>query len=135
MNDQLPIPGTEPAPDPTKTPEDDARVYAWLDAKAAQKKAAQTVKDAHLIMVTALQERGIDRYPYVDQFTGDKKYIAVERAPKAKTTRVPKPKRAKKPREKKQETPPEEQVEHRKVPRASVEAEIDPFGAVRKAMH
>lgn len=133
MSQQTEIPGTE-VPDVT-TREDDARVFAWLDAKAAQKKAAQHAKDAHLVLVTALQERGIERYPFVDQFTGKKRFIAVEKLPKAKATNAPKPpkaRREKKPRDPKPD--PAEQVEHRKVSRASVEAEIDPFAATREKM-
>lgn len=126
------LPGTEPPPDPVKTAEDDARVHAWLDAKAAQAKAADHAKLAHLVLITALAERGIERYPYVDAFTGDKRFVVVKREPKASTTKAPKARKPRRAREPKAE--PAEQVEHRKVSRESVADIVDPFAKTREAM-
>jgi hypothetical protein len=132
--EQLYIDGTEPPPDPDRTTDDDARVHAWLDAKTAQRKAADETKLAHSVLIAALQERGVTRYPYVDAFTGKKRYVVVEPIVKAKTTKAPKPPRAKKPRKERNKPDPAGAVEHRKVSRESVAAEIDPFGTTREAM-
>lgn len=132
--EQTQIPGTEP--EDITTRDDDARLYAWLDAKAAQKKAAATTRDTHLILIAALAERGIDRYPYTCAFTGKKRFLVVKREPRATTTKVPAPPRARRSRKHPEieSVLPEERVEHRKVSRESVAAEIDPFGATRAAM-
>ncbi len=127
------IPGTEPAPEPERDQDADDRVYAWLDAKAAQKKAADTTKIKHASLLERLAELGVDRYPYLDQFTGKKRFVVVKREPKAGTTNAPKPRKVREKRER-EKPDPAEQVEHRKVSRASVEAEIDPFASTRKAM-
>lgn len=67
-----------------------------------------------------LAELGIDRYAYLDQFTG-KRFVAKQ----------PRPRRPRKEREPREKPDPAEQVEHRKVSRASVATEIDPFANVR----
>ena len=133
--EQTQIPGTEP--EDITTREDDARLYAWLDAKTVQRKAAGDTKLAHSVLIAALAERGIDRYPYVDQFTGKKRFLVVKREPRATTTKVPAPPRARRSRkhpEIEAKLPDEDRVEHRKVSRESVEAEIDPFAATRRSM-
>lgn len=126
------IPGTEPPPEPERDVAIDEILHGWLDAKAAQKKAADDTRLRHLVLVATLAERGIDRYPYVDAFTGKKRFVAVKRDPKAVTTKAPKPPKPRKEREPKAD--PADQVEHRKVSRESVAAEIDPFGTTRSNM-
>jgi len=131
---QTEIPGTE---DPARDHEADERLFAWLDAKSAQRKAADTTKIKHASLLERLGELGIDRYAYLDQFSGKKRFVVVKREPKVVTTRAPKPPRARRSRkhpEVEAKLPDAERVEHRKVSRASVEAEIDPFGATRAAM-
>jgi hypothetical protein len=135
--EQLYFEGTEPPPDPARDSEADERVYAWLDAKAAQKKALDVTKIKHASMLERLGELKVERYPYTDQFSGKKRFVVVKRDPKAVMTsvpRAPKPRFAKTPR-KSTKVDPAEQVEHRKVSRASVQAEIDPFGATRENMN
>lgn len=131
--EQLYIDGTEPPPDPAKDHEADDRLYAWLDAKSAQKKAADATRIKHASLLERLGELGIDRYPYVDRFTGKKRFLVVKREPKAATTNAPKLRRPRAKRER-EKPDPAEQVEHRKVSRASVESEIDPFATTRAAM-
>lgn len=125
----------EPPPDPVRTPELDKVVFAWLDAKEAQRKAAQATKDAHLVLMYKLEEAKIEKYPYVDKWTGYKGYVTVKTTRKASTAKAPKAKRAAKVgRERKPKTPMSEQVESRRVPRETVEHEIDPFASTRVMM-
>lgn len=132
--EQLFIDGTEPPPDPARDPDVDDAVFAWLDAKAAQRKAADTTKIKHASLLAMLGDKEIERYPYLDQFTGKKRFVVVKREPKAATTNAPKPPKPKRERKERKKPDPAEQVEHRKVSRASVEAEIDPFAATRRSM-
>ena len=130
MTKQTEIPGCE---DPQRNPEVDEVLYAYLDAKAAQKKAADATRIKHASLLDHLASLGITRYPYVDQFTGKKRYVVVAKEPKVKTQRAPSPRKPRAKREREKPNP-DEQVEHRKVSRASVEAEIDPFAGVRRDM-
>lgn len=133
MKKQLEIPGAE---DATRIPEVDEALYGWLDAKAAQRKAAETTKIKHASLLERLGALVPDteRYAYLDQFTGKKRFVVVKRDPKAATTNAPKPPKPKREPKERTKVDPAEQVEHRKVSRASVELEIDPFAKTRAAM-
>jgi hypothetical protein len=128
------IPGTEPPPDPVKNDEVETLMWSWLDQRDENKRGAATVKMRHATLLEKLKELGIDRYPYVDAFTGKKRYVVVNREPKLKTTNVPKPPREKKPKKSREKPNPDEQVEVRTIPRSSIEHELDPFAATRAAM-
>jgi hypothetical protein len=129
MTKQLEIPGAE---DPARNDEVDAALYAWLDAKEERRKSTDATKIKHASLIERLTALGIERYGYLDAYTGRKKFVVVKRDAKATTTRAPSPPKPKKERAPKAK--PEEQVEHRKVSRASVEAEVDPFAQVRSKM-
>lgn len=136
---QFEIPGTE------ETDVDQAmkdRLWAYLDAKDAQRRASGDTKLKLTVLFAAMSEAGLERVPYVDPMSGKRRYFVADKTPKPKTTKEPRVKRAKDERkaekraEKKQRDA-EESVEHRKVSRASVEKEIgplDPFEATRAAM-
>lgn len=136
---QFEIPGTE------QTDVDQAmkdRLWSYLDAKDAQRRASGDTKLKLTVLFAAMTEAGIERVPYIDPSTGKRRFFVADKTPKPKTTKEPRVKRAKDERraekkaEKKQRDA-EESVEHRKVSRASVEAEIgplDPFASVRDAM-
>lgn len=123
----------QPPPDPEKSDAVDAVLYAWLDAKHEQRTAADTTKIRHLTLLAKLAEAGIERYPYLDRTTGQKRYVVADKTPKAKTVKAPTVGKAKRERKRKG-TPPEERVEHRRVSRESVEDEIDPFAKTRRSM-
>lgn len=131
MSKQTEIPGTE---DPSRITEVDDTLFAWLDAREAQRKAADTTKIKHASLLERLAELGIDRYAYLDQFTGKKRFVVVKRDPKAATQKAPSPRRPKRERAKPDREKPEDQVEHRKVSRASVADEIDPFARLRDSI-
>lgn len=122
LRDQLEIPGCE---DPARD------LYAWLDAKDDQRRAADTSKIRHDKLLELLAARGIERYPYLERTSGKKRYVVADKTPKAK---IVKPPAVRAPKRRREATPPEEQVEHRKVPRKSVEHELDPFAGTRSAM-
>lgn len=148
-HEQTFIPGTEPV----RNPEIEQALDAWMSAKDDQKDAASTTKIRHQSLLLRLAEVGIDRYPYIDPSTGKKRMVVVARDPKAKTITAPKDSKQRRDRGELDELGEEvtvatakveklkakakqkaDKVEHRKVPRASVEAEIDPFAATRASM-
>lgn len=140
------IPGTEPV----RNPDIEQALDAWMAAKAEQKDAAETTRLRHTSLLLRLAEAGIERYPYIDPSSGKKKLVVVARDPKAKTITAPKESKLRRdrgeadepgeevtesPRDSKSKTSAKEsKVEHRKVSRASVEDEIDPFARTRAAM-
>lgn len=153
-HEQTYFPGTEPPPeDPERTKALDEVVYAWLEGKTEQRKAADTTKMRHSTMIARLVEAGAARYPYKD-YAGRKRYVVVDTTPKAKTSSGPRPKKSGKPKRSKRwaddaDKDPNEKaaeraqkrldedanrVESRRVPRASVDADVDPFAATRKGL-
>lgn len=152
------IPGTAPPPeDPQRTPDLDAVVYAWLTAQSDQRHAADVTKIKHAAMLERLAEAGCETYPYVDEKSGRKRYVVVDRTPKAKKKaaagggKSKKAKRSKrfaadhdddlkdangKAADKAQKRIDDDanRVESRRVPRDSVEEQIDPFAATRGAL-
>ena len=141
MTKQTYIPGTEPTPDPAHDPEISAQVDAWQKAKQEQREAADTTAIRHAKLLELLNDRGVARYPYTDPATGRKRYVVVEAEPKAKLTKPiaqkPKDERKAEKRAEKRDVQLAASVEHRKVSRAEVEAEMgptDPFRATREAM-
>jgi hypothetical protein len=133
MPQQLYIEGTEPPEDPPVIPEVAQAVDAWLAAKKKQANAAEATKMRHEILLGHLQEHKIERYPFIDQVTGRKKYVVADRTPKAKTITAPSKKQEGRDVTSKAERE-AGQVESRRVPRAEVEAEIDPFASTRGEM-
>lgn len=124
----------QPPPDPDKREDVDVVLFAWLDAQHDQRTAADTTKIRHATLLAKLAEAGIERYPYLDRTSGQKRYVVADKTPKAKTIKAPTVGKAKRERKRKGEVPPEERVEHRRVSRASVEDEVDPFRKVRGEM-
>ncbi len=136
---QTEIPGTEPV----RNTEIEQALDAWLAAKDDQKDTAHTTKVRHHSLLIRLGEAGIDRYPYIDPANGKKKMLVVARDPKAKTITAPKESKLRRDRGEVDEPGEEvtaptnkdaDKVEHRKVSRASVDTEIDPFASTRAAM-
>lgn len=127
--EQLFIAGTEPAPDPAKNPMTDLRIFEWLEAKDEKRRTADRCKDREHLLMVDMQERGLDRYPYIDSLTGKKRYFVADKTPKPKTIAAFEPK---KPKAKKRD--PEEiakreateanSIEQRRVPRGRVTAEL-----------
>jgi hypothetical protein len=142
VTDQLWIDGTEPPPEP-KDPAIDEALDAWLEAKNEQKNSAAATKIRHATLCTRITEAGIERYPYIDRTTGKKRYVYPDTTPKLKTSPAPRPRKEKRPKRGPDKgwaenvevvILPDEKVEKRKVSRASVEKEIDPFASMRAAM-
>ena len=87
---------------------------------------------------------GCEAYPFVEPATGKKKLVVIARDTKAKTTKQPKWNRRDEDAEddvgdevtaKVEDDPAVDNVvEMRRIKRASVEKEIDPFAATRQAM-
>lgn len=140
------IPGTEP-PDAGRSDAVDEIVYAWLDSREEQKRHGESTKIRHATLLAKLAELGLERYPYLERTSGKKRYVAADRTPKVKIIRPPQlrmGRRGKKIRVERadsdapaKETAAEKDantVEHRKVPRKSVEKEIDGFAQVRSDM-
>jgi len=155
MTEQTYFPGTEPPPeDPQRTAELDTMVNEIVDLEREAARLRITKNLKHSVFISLCIERGIDRYPFIDPATGKKRYKNVKREPKLTTTNAPKPRKPKKERKAKPfaddaDKSPEEKnaarleakveaeanrVEHRKVPRATVERDVDPFGAQRKEL-
>lgn len=136
---QTEIPGTEPV----RNAEIEQALDAWLAAKDEQKSAGETTRLRHFSLLQRLGEAGLENYPYVDPSTGKKKLVVVARDPKAKMIAAPRESKQRRDRGEVDEPGEEvtapvdktaDQVEHRKVSRKSVEADIDPFAATRAAM-
>lgn len=128
------FPGTEP---PNQDPDIEAALDAWLEAKHQQKNASEATNIAHAALVVRVTESGREHYAYVDRTSGKKRIVYPDRSPRMKTKAAA--------RSRQEETTGEEverpstdrlaeTVEMRRVPRASVEKEIDPFAATRAAM-
>lgn len=148
MREQTWIPGTQPEePVEPNVPAVVARIDAWLAAKAAQARAAETARIRHESLLAELAEHGLERHPYVDERTGRKRYVVADRTPRARTVNAPKPPKQREVSDK----PPRQdadQVEHRKRSRKAVEAELaereaevkardeadDPFAGARAAL-
>lgn len=122
-------------------------IYHWLDRKVNQKRAAEETRAAHAAMIASLAEAKLDWHPYTDPSNGRKRRVWIAKEPKAKTSVVVefKPKRGRKRRggadrsadavidpdaEPKEDT----KVESRRVPRKSVEDDIDPMRKIREGM-
>jgi hypothetical protein len=142
MSRQTEIPGTEQP----KNPDIENAIDAWLEAKDEQKYATERTKLRHAGLLVVMQNVGVEAYPFVDPKTGKKKQIVIARDPKAKATKAPRWSR----RDDDEEDDIGEEVtvtdlnddqpavdnvvELRTVRRESVEDEIDPFAATRRAM-
>lgn len=133
MSYQTFLPGTEP---PAHSPEIESALDAWLAAKAASRAAAEHKRVVHTVLLAHMAERGVEVYPFVCPQTGKRKVVTASVETKAKVTAAPRERR-----EDEDHDAPERpsraedaKVELRMVPRASVEAEIDPFGGVRATM-
>ena len=115
-------------------------IYLWLDGKVSQRRAGEEVKQLHAQMLAALTEAGIEWHPYLDPFTQKKRRVWIAKEPKAKTSGVPRPasegRRGSDRRAIDVDLEPkaDDKVESRRVPRKSVEKEIDPFAATRGKM-
>lgn len=137
-SEQTYIPGTEPPNE--RIPDVDERLYAWLNAKDEQRRAADTTKIRHASLLEKLAELGLTRYRYLDPHDGKKREVVVAREPKAKTLKAEgMPRRARndakaEKRSERRKRDRDAAVEHRTVPRTSVEQEIDPFAATRAQM-
>lgn len=142
MADQLYIDGTEP---PGRIPEIEEALDGWIDAKVEQKRASETTKLAHSVLVSRLNEAGVEKYAYTDRTTGKRRFVYPDRTPKLKTAAAPRSRR----RDDDERSEPEvgeevtheavlkdaDKVESRRVSRASVADEIDPFAATRAGMN
>src|SRR5437868_7463227 len=95
MSEQTEIPGCE---DPQRIPEIDETLFAWIDAREAKRKAADTTKIRHASLLERLAALGVERYAYLDKYTGKKCVVVVRREPKAATARVPGARRPRKQR-------------------------------------
>jgi hypothetical protein len=126
---------------PDETPDPDVpecrdAIYAWLDAKDEQARASERTKTAADAAMIALAEHKLESHPYVDPKSGKKRYFVADTTPKPKTQAAV---RQRNPDEDEDDVAEEvetrdEVVEVRRVSRASVEKEIDPFSSTRKAM-
>lgn len=126
---QLDIPGTEPD---YKNDDIERALDAWLDAKDEQKGAGEATKLRHSALLIQMADAGAEQYPYIERSTGKKKWVVIARDPKAKTISAPRGRSEPEDVGDEVETPKEDdRVEHRKVSRASVEDEIDPFAKTR----
>lgn len=132
---QLEIAGTE-AP---KNADIEKAIDMWLDAKTEQRRAVETTKMRHATLLLHMQNAKLDAYPFVDPANGKKKQVVIARDPKAKAIKAS-------PRNRRdddaeigdeitvEDAEPDNVVEMRRVPRDTVEQEIDPFAATRQAM-
>lgn len=123
----------------------------WLEAKEAQRSAADATKLKHATLLVLLQNAGIEAYPYTDPKTGKKKLLVVAREPKAKVTKPHKRSRKESDVEIGEEVTPAEKklakaekkardeadrVESRRVPRTAAHDTVaDPFAATREKLH
>jgi hypothetical protein len=142
MSRQTEIPGTEVP----KNPDIELAIDAWLEAKGEQKYATDKTKIKHSALLIQMANAGIESYPFINPTDGKKKLLVVARDPKAKTTKAPRWNRREADRddgddvgeavelEVKDDDAVDNKVEMRRVKRASVEKEIDPFASTRAAM-
>jgi DNA adenine methylase len=137
--------GMRPADEPN-VEEVKQAIYLWLDARVSQKRAAEETKQKHAQMLTALADNGLEWHPYLDPETQKKRRVFTEAKPKAKTARMVS-ESGKRGRRRRggpsrdidadlgdDETKEDNEVESRRVPRETVEREIDPFGSTRSKM-
>lgn len=127
--EQLYFDGTAPPPDPTRTPELDAKLWAWLESRDEQRRVGEKRKDHEHLLMHALVEAGIEKYPYLDPSTQKKRFFVADKTPKAKTVsahepKMPKPKKRDAEEIAKREETEANRVEQRRVSRASVDAEL-----------
>lgn len=147
---QAEIPGTEVP----KNPDIERALDAWLAACDGAKRAAETKKLAHAVLVLQMQQAGLERYPYLDPSSGKKKQVVIARDPKARSTSAPGGRRARKANDsdlsdaeraerktellRKKSDSESNSVESRRVRREDVaelrEEHVDPFAATRAAM-
>lgn len=138
-NRQSFIPGTEP-PDVVQVVAIDDAIEAWHEAKRARRAANDDVSNTESSLLSLLAEHKLDRYPYTDP-EGKKRAIVVKRDPRA----VSKADRSvtaegddaddwSDDQTSKVRDDADDKVESRRVSRASVEPEIDPFASTRGAM-
>lgn len=143
--EQLYFDGTAPPPDPTRTPDLDAKLWAWLESRDEQRRVGEKRKDNEHLLMHALVEAGIDKYPFTDSVSGKKRYFVADKTPKPKTIAAFEPKKPKAKKRDAEEIAKREEteanrVEQRRVPRASVADEIgeganaDPFRATRELL-
>lgn len=143
MSEQTYLPGTEP---PHHNVDIERALATWYEAKIAQKRASADTKLAHATVVLQIQHAGLEAYPWTNPDTGKKRNIVITREPKAKEANAPRgssrrdgdaevtpdeDREQKRARKKQRE---EDKVEVRRVPRSTVEDEVDPFAATRGAM-
>lgn len=143
--EQTHFPGMKPADEPDVEAVKDS-IYAWLDCKTKQRRAAEDTKAAHIAMLALLTEHELEWHPYIDPVDNKKRKVFTESKPKAKTARMVTVTSGGKRGRKKRGGPSRDadaeiagekedsKVESRRVPRKSVEKEIDPFGATRDKM-
>lgn len=141
MSTQTYLPGTEPA---HHNADIEKALDAWFEARSSQRSAADATKIRHEALLLHMGHAGVESYPYVDPMTGKKRLVKVDRTPKAKTATAPKwskrdadaatPEEAEEKRKERKAKKQADKVEVRRVPRKSVEKELDPFAATRAAM-
>lgn len=126
-----------PADEPPEHPDVRDAIHHWLDAKDEQAAASERTKAAADSAMAKLKEHELDGHPYIDPKSGKRKFFVADTTPKPKTMSA----RARRKQEDDVEIGEEVEaaeednvVEKRRVSRASVEAEIDPFAATRAAM-
>lgn len=125
----------QPPPDPARDPDVDAVLHPWLAEADEARRLTDAAKAKRDRLLAMLLERGLERYPYVDA-AGKKRYFVADRTARAKQVKAIEPRKPKAKRERARPDP-AEQVEHRKVSRASVADEIgehDGFASVRERM-
>lgn len=138
MAKQTELPGVE---DTTKDPDIERALDTWLQDQERARQVAKDVALSHSVLLMHITAKGRETYPYIDPKTGKRKQLR----PKA-TVKVVSEKLQRKPRDDDDQehtrrngkpadaSDEDTRVESRRVSRASVEAEIDPFGATRGAM-
>jgi hypothetical protein len=145
MATQTEIPGTE---DKTRVPAVEEAIGLWLDAKVQQRRASDESKNKHATMIALFAEHKLDSHMYTDPKSGKQRRLWLAAEKKAKSSAVAAPRvsgrrgRRGGPRRDvdaeiagEDKAPKEDTtVEMRRVPRKSVEKEIDGFGSVRERM-
>lgn len=128
------IPGTEP---PAHDADIESALDSWLDAKRISRAAADDKRTKHAILIARMQERNVEEHRFVCPQTGKRKRVRAVAEVKAKVSNAPREKSEDESFE--LEAPVRDdtddgKVEMRRVSRASVAAEIDPFAATRGSM-
>jgi DNA adenine methylase len=148
MGRQAELPGVE---SPDRIPEVEDAIYALLDAKTnkarANKENSDDVKNKQTTVDTSFTKHKIDSHPYTCPKTGKPKRFWFATEKKAKSSSIAQPhisgRRGRRGGPRRDvdaqiagETEPKEDttIEMRRVPRKSVEKEIDGFASVRERM-